>query len=219
MKGQVRTPRRREGSEVTRARLIQSAEKIFARDGFEAAKLEEIAAEAGYTRGAFYANFESKEDLFFSLLEREVSLRIENASEQLAKFQSPDARLQTMRTYFMRKGIDRRWSLLSLEFKLFAIRHPEVRNRLATINRRFISSWVANLEEIARGVGHELTASSLAVGTSLSAVLNSMTVEHMLDRALLPDVEVEKILGSFFDCLTGGHIPARKSKKPAKVEH
>ncbi len=56
--------RHQERTEITRARLIQSAEKIFARDGFEAAKLEEIAADAGYTRGAFYANFDSKEDLF-----------------------------------------------------------------------------------------------------------------------------------------------------------
>ncbi len=61
--------------------MIRAAEKIFARDGFEAAKLEEIAAEAGYTRGAFYANFDSKEDLFFALLEGEISSRI-NTVEQ-----------------------------------------------------------------------------------------------------------------------------------------
>ena len=57
---------------------MQSAEKIFARDGFEAAKLEEIAADAGYTRGAFYANFDSKEDLFLALLEKEITTRIAN---------------------------------------------------------------------------------------------------------------------------------------------
>ena len=67
MKTTSATSRRQERAEVTRARLIQAAEKIFARDGFEAAKLEEIAADAGYTRGAFYANFDSKEDLFLAL--------------------------------------------------------------------------------------------------------------------------------------------------------
>ena len=51
MKVTSSTPRRQERAEVTGARLIQAAEKIFARDGFEAAKLEEIAAEAEHTRG------------------------------------------------------------------------------------------------------------------------------------------------------------------------
>jgi AcrR family transcriptional regulator len=67
MKAAPPTFRRRERAQATRARLIQAAERIFARDGFAAAKLEEIAAEAGYTRGAFYANFDSKEDLFLAL--------------------------------------------------------------------------------------------------------------------------------------------------------
>jgi AcrR family transcriptional regulator len=47
---------------------LLAAEQTFARDGYEAARLEDIAARAGYTRGAFYANFASKEDIFFALL-------------------------------------------------------------------------------------------------------------------------------------------------------
>ena len=49
---------------ATRRKLLLAAEQTFARDGYEAARLEDIAARAGYTRGAFYANFESKEDIF-----------------------------------------------------------------------------------------------------------------------------------------------------------
>ena len=59
-------------TEATRRKLLEAAEQIFARDGYEAARLEDIAAPAGYTRGAFYANFESKEDIFFALLEQWV---------------------------------------------------------------------------------------------------------------------------------------------------
>ena len=70
--------------------MIQSAEKVFARDGFEAAKLEEIAADAGYTRGAFYANFDSKEDLFFALLEREISARIAALENEMDKVRDPE---------------------------------------------------------------------------------------------------------------------------------
>ncbi len=61
--------RQRARTEATRRKLLEAAENIFARDGFEAARLEDIAASAGYTRGAFYANFDGKEDIFFALLE------------------------------------------------------------------------------------------------------------------------------------------------------
>src|SRR5947209_3933413 len=61
-----------------RRKLLRSARKIFARDGFEAARLEDIAADAGHTRGAFYAHFESKEQLFFALLEQQIFERLNN---------------------------------------------------------------------------------------------------------------------------------------------
>ena len=97
--------RHQERTEVTRNRFLHSAEKIFARDGFEAAKLEEIAVVAGYTRGAFYANFSSKEDLFFALLEKEISSRIENARKQISKIHTPEQKLQALRKYFLEKAL------------------------------------------------------------------------------------------------------------------
>ena len=102
--------RHQERTGITRARLIQSAEKVFARDGFEAAKLEEIAKDAGYTRGAFYANFESKEDLFVALLEKEIATRIATLEREMDKVRDPSAKLATMREFFMTKTLDRRWS-------------------------------------------------------------------------------------------------------------
>src|SRR3974377_1753326 len=104
--------RQQERTEVSRAGLIQSAQKIFARDGFEAAKLEEIATAAGYTRGAFYANFESKEDLFFALLEKEISHRIAALEKEMAKFRDPEAKLKAMREFFLSKTLDRRWDMV-----------------------------------------------------------------------------------------------------------
>src|ERR1700677_2292359 len=121
---------RQDRSELTRARLIRSAEKIFARDGFDAAKLEEIAAEAGYTRGAFYANFDSKEDLFFALLEGEISSRISKVEQITKDLRDPQAKLRRFREFFLTVCEDRRWSLLAPEFKLLAGRPPEVKVRL-----------------------------------------------------------------------------------------
>ena len=205
MKRRPSTSRYRERVEVTRTRLIQAAEKIFARDGFEAARLEEIAIEAGYTRGAFYANFKSKEDLFLALLEREISSRIDAVERRINQFREPEARLRAFREFFLTVSQDRRWSLLSLEFKLFAVRHPEVKTRLAALNRRLVGSRVGIFQEIMEESRRKLPASTSAVARSLSAVANALALEHMLDRTVISEEALQKILGNYFDSLTGTH--------------
>src|SRR5277367_6268979 len=64
---------KQERSVQTRAELLRAARKVFAREGFERARLEGIAEEAGKTRGAFYAHFENKEDVFFAIFEEDVA--------------------------------------------------------------------------------------------------------------------------------------------------
>src|ERR1022692_3354260 len=211
MKRPGHSSRRQGRSEITRAKLIQSAKKVFARDGFEAAKLEEIAADAGYTRGAFYANFDSKEDLFLALLEEEISTRIANLEREMDKVRDPEAKLRTMREFFMTKTMDRRWSLLALEFKLFAVRHPEVKQRLAAMHRRFVGPRVGFLDEVMSGMGRELPASAYATGVSMAALGNSLTLEHMLDPSLMPEGDLRRIMSNFFDSLTS--TPKKKSAK------
>src|SRR5580698_10826505 len=116
MKSRSATSRHRERSEATRARLIRAAEKIFARDGFEAAKLEEIAAEAGYTRRAFYANFESKEELFIALIGHETERRMAAAqrvvSNLTSQSSSQTARYQALKAGYLRSMTNQTWNVL-----------------------------------------------------------------------------------------------------------
>jgi AcrR family transcriptional regulator len=205
MKSRSTTSRHQERSDATRARLIRAAEKIFARDGFEAAKLEEIAAEAGYTRGAFYANFDSKEDLFFALLEGEISSRINTVEQLTRSVHDPEAKLRAFREFFLTICQDRRWSLLALEFKLFAVRHPEVKARLAAMNRRLVKPRIGILRDIIEGTGRKLPIPPTALAISLSAVTNALGLEHMLDRSLMPEASLKQILENYFDSLLGSH--------------
>ena len=59
---------REDSREQTRQRLMDAAQKLIARKGLDAASVENIAAAAGYSRGAFYSNFKGKDDLFIELL-------------------------------------------------------------------------------------------------------------------------------------------------------
>jgi AcrR family transcriptional regulator len=113
----------------TRERLLQAAEKIFVRDGYEAAELGEIATLAGRTKGAIYAQFESKEDIFLALIEsRAVQYRTE-MYELLAASTSVEQDQKAFRQFGLKLSEDQSWLLLLLEFKLFAIRHPEAKKR------------------------------------------------------------------------------------------
>lgn len=217
MKSRATTSRRQERSETTRARLIRAAEKIFARDGFEAAKLEEIAAEAGYTRGALYANFESKEDLFFALLEGEITSRINTVEQIMRDLTDPEEKLHAFREFFLTVCQDRRWSLLSLEFKLFAVRHPDVKTRLAAMNRRLVGQKIGILKGIVEDTGRTLPISPTAAAMSLSAMTNSLSLEHMLDRTLMPETAFRQILASYFDMLTGHSLDHQANGREKKT--
>src|ERR1700733_7368045 len=92
--------RQAERTRATRRKLLDAAKRIFAQDGFEAARLEDIAAGAGYTRGAFYANFKSKEDIFFALFEEWVRERIESLTDALRRHSDARGKLVALRTHY-----------------------------------------------------------------------------------------------------------------------
>lgn len=203
-KGPIPTSRHQEKTGITRARFLQAAEKIFARDGFDAAKLEEIASDAGYTRGAFYANFDTKEDLFLALLEREISSRIANLRKHIARYENPSGKLSALRDFWLDMCLDRRWSLLALEFKLFAVRHPEVKTRLVAMHRKLVSSGVELLQQIMDGLGRKLPVSAHAAGIAFFVLSSGLTMEHMLDRTVMSEETVRKLLLTFFDAIMAG---------------
>ncbi len=126
--------RRQERSRATRRELIDAARVIFARDGFELARLEDIAAAAGKTRGAFYANFKDKEDVFFAIVEDDIAHDGRALHHDLSTASSLDERLDVLAHYLLGVLLDRSRMLLSLEFKLYCIRRPQHHKRLAALH-------------------------------------------------------------------------------------
>lgn len=190
-------------TDATRRKLLVAAERVFARDGFEAARLEDIASLAGYTRGAFYANFQSKEDIFFALLERWVGQRVSEVAALLARQESPAKLLHALRQHYAQITQDRRLALLSLEFKLFAIRHPEAHARLRTRQRRLRVSGGDLLRRIARITERTLPIPCIAAATGLGALSSALSLEHIVDQAMMSDQDTRHLLGVFFDAVLG----------------
>jgi AcrR family transcriptional regulator len=204
VKSAVAPSRQQARTAATRRKLLLAAEQAFARDGYEAARLEDIATQAGYTRGAFYANFDSKEDIFFALLEQWIAQRISEVNALLRRHGNSKQRLRALREHYARVAQDRRLALLSLEFKLFAVRHPEAHARLRARQRGLRSCGGDILRRVMKSLGRSLPISSSAAAAALGAFSHAMLLEHLVDSSSLSETEIRHLLGLFFDAVVAG---------------
>src|ERR1700688_2164282 len=98
----------------TQGRLLDAAEEIFVRDGFESAQLDEIAATAGRSKGAVYTHFKSKEDLFLALFEHRTRSYIERLLTTMKACKGRKQSLKAFRAFYVGLAQDRAWSILTL---------------------------------------------------------------------------------------------------------
>jgi len=200
--------RQADRTRATRRKLLDAAKRIFAKDGFQAARLEDIAAGAGYTRGAFYANFKSKEDIFFALFEEWVGERIESVTNALRRHSDLTEKLVAVRTHYAELATDRRLVLISMEFKLFALRHPEAHARLRSRHRRIRASFGELFSELMGALGKTIPIAYPAASACLGAVSQGLLLEHLLDPKTLSDGDVRHVLGLFFDSIFSSYAEA-----------
>jgi AcrR family transcriptional regulator len=129
--GVTRRPTRAEKQAQTRTELIGAAADVFARRGFQAATVEEIAEQAGYSHGAVYSNFAGKEDLFLAVFEQYMTQRIEEVKRATETEGSFAERARAGADQWMRRfSEDRPTFLLHLEFMIHAARNPHLSEQL-----------------------------------------------------------------------------------------
>jgi len=190
----ARRLRQGERTQATRAALIASAERIFARDGFEAARIEDIALDAGRTRGAFYANFEGKAEIFIALKTITFRRLRSEVSALLANVEGRQARERRIALYLMEQIQDSQSLLLQLEFKLFAIRHPEMRAELA--KRHIDAQTPDKMEQLAEElrVDENAPLEQQRRGLAIEALLEGFAVSALFSPEVMdPDVLAQTI--------------------------
>jgi AcrR family transcriptional regulator len=179
---------------LTRRQLIKSARTTFARDGFENARIEDIATKAGKTRGAFYANFKDKEDVFFAIFEEELDHDIQAIRPILQRVSTLEDRMHALAEYLCTLGKDRQRTLLNLEFKLYAIRHPARRKRLADLYSLMrLRCSLPEIDDLVPEYQQETKqrrAESLAVG----AVIDGLAINQLFDPGGMQDRDMTRYL-------------------------
>ncbi len=182
-------------------RLLNAARRIFTRDGFEAARIDDIAAAAGHTRGAFYAHFKTKEDLFLSLIEQQSARHAENVRTQLLACSTEAARLKALRDYYASRLADRQWSILLIEFKLYALRHAKLRARLAESHRQIRTILKPDFEGLLPPELLGEAESQEIKRVALESILTGLILENAYDPRRISEKQVEWILRQAFDSL------------------
>jgi AcrR family transcriptional regulator len=161
--------------EMTRRHLMDAAGVVFARDGFHGASLDDVAALAGFTKGAVYSNFASKDDLFLAVFEDRYASEQQEMHRVLTEQEQPYELGDETEAFNRVRGVidrtwDDEWTALYLEFVLYAQRNAEAARKLAECVRRQREVTVGMLEDAYKAIDH-MPDTPLPVFATLSIAL------------------------------------------------
>lgn len=158
----ARPKSRAERQAETRDNLLSAALEVFIERGFHGASVETIARHAGYTKGAVYANFASKDALFLAVADR----RIEQAIRQsIAGSEEQEDGEATEPDYVVDEGdlFEIKWAMLALEVILYAVREsPELHLEIAERYRNIDEAMMNRLQAAGTDTGESLPVTALA---------------------------------------------------------
>src|SRR6266550_8016260 len=180
---------RKEKQAHTRECLMRSAAKVFANRGLQQASIDEVAEEAGFTKGAFYANFRNKEELFLVMLDERFSAELERLDRALAGTEDPRDEARTAAAdfiHFARSDPD--WPRLYFQFAAHAARNEDFRQELATRQRamrarlvKVFERWTADFPALPPVPMEDITAMTFFMA-------DGFLVDQMIEPELSEDL-------------------------------
>jgi AcrR family transcriptional regulator len=206
MAGTIAKPRKRltreESRAQTRATLIAVGRAHFLRYGLGGAVAEKIAEDAGYSRGALYANFEGKEDLFLAVIREEQACRSNIFRSILKDEPSSKKRLRKMRDTIADTLTDRDWIVLRAEFEAGALRSERIRQSFVEMHRlqthdfgELVKDLLKSSEVISRlkpddfimvmhNLAHGLAVTQKILGAELSQKSTRSLIQSLFDHLM-----------------------------------
>jgi TetR/AcrR family transcriptional regulator, transcriptional repressor of aconitase len=206
MAGTIVKPKKRltreESRAQTRATLIAVGRTHFLRCGLGGAVAEKIAEDAGYSRGALYANYDGKEDLFLAVIREEQSSRLNIFRSILRDEPSGKKRLRKMRDTIADKFTDHDWIVLWAEFEAGALRSERIRQSFVEMHRQRIhdgaelvkdlltsSDIISSLKPddfimVMLNLSHGLAVTQKILGTELSQKSTRSLIQSLFDHLM-----------------------------------
>jgi len=190
---------RKEQQAHTRLCLMQSAAKVFARRGLQQASIDEVAQDAGYTKGAFYANFKSKEELFLAMLDERFEQKIRELEAIMARGGTMEDQARAAGSEFTEYlASDPDWQRLFFEFAAYAARNEDFRQELTTRYRTLRGRIADLLRARARELGMQPPIPAEHIALMTFAMANGFALERLLEPEAVPDDLHGTMLAVFF---------------------
>jgi AcrR family transcriptional regulator len=192
---------REESRAQTRAALIAMGRKHFLRYGLGGAVAEQIAEDAGYSRGALYANFDDKEDLFLAVIREEQASRTNMFRSILKDEPSSKKRLRKMRDTIADMVTNHDWIVLRAEFEAGALRSERIRQSFVEIHRQQIHDGGDLVKDLLRS---SEIISRLKPDDFIMVILNlthGLAVTQKILGAELSHKSTRSLIQSLFDHL------------------
>jgi AcrR family transcriptional regulator len=186
---------RAEQNDRNRALLLAAALRVFLARGYHAATLEQIADEAGFSKGVVYSRFDSKADMFLALLTDRIAERAAQnaaAAGQLAR--SGDMAALAGLAWQAERAAPG-WRLLVTEFRVHAARDPELSRRYAAAHARTVDGIAGVLASIAERNGHALAVPARQLAGLLLAIETGLALEQLADPGTVSLLQLPSVLG------------------------
>jgi AcrR family transcriptional regulator len=189
-----RSPRQRlsraEKKEQTRRRLLESAHAVIALKGYEGASIDEIAEDAGYSRGAFYSNFSGKQEIMSALINSGFDSDFDSVGA-MAAMEGLEEVEAAFREFAKQNSDDPENTLWSLEFQLAAVRHPELRADYSRQYNKLRDSVRSILVETMRSLGHNDPEAAGRFADVVIVIVNGLS----MTKLLYPDTFDDSVFG------------------------
>jgi AcrR family transcriptional regulator len=184
----VETLTRREKQKRTRQSLLRAAAKLFCKRGLDGASIDEVAQAAGYTKGAFYANFKSKEELFLVMLDERFAEELDRLDRALSGTQAPEDEARAAAVDFVHAATDQDWPKLYFQFVAHAARNEDFRQELATRHRAMRARLSEILERWKRGTGKQPPIPIDQITAMMSFMADGFLVDRIVEPELSEDL-------------------------------
>ena len=181
--------------ERNRELLLAAARRVFLARGYHGSTLEAIAAEAGFSKGVVYSQFESKADLFLSILDERIDERAAE-NERVVREAGGGAAAVPSLFAFGRRRAQREtdWNLLLLEFRAQAAREPALNERYAKAHARTIDGLAGLLTRMFEAAGIEPSRPPELLATFVLALTSGVNLENLVAPGSLPPDAVVELL-------------------------
>jgi AcrR family transcriptional regulator len=206
-----RMPRKRltreESREQTRLRLLDAAAVAIAKKGLTATSVEDIAGQAGYTRGAFYSNFKSKTDLFIELLKRDHMSIQEDLQRLLDADLSSDDLQKQLALFYAQCYRDHTSYIVWAEARLHAVRDAKFRQRLNALcleKRDTIAYFIA---QFCKRLDMPVPAAAKDLALASMGLIDGVLYFNITMPNELPDAAAESVLSTIFSATFFGTKP------------